>query len=138
PPRHEYVALLRDPTTRPAPSRNRMPALPAGSQPAEFRAETAAVASDYRHRRGYNPAFLGEQFAVDLPSVDRNAADVLDFEFNRASETELRYEHFSVVMSRSRRLCFLSACNIDGNQSRKSPRPPRKWDPRSPKAQQIM
>src|SRR5262249_35231770 len=36
------------------------------------------------------------------------------------------------------RLCFLSACNIDGNQSRKSARAASKWDPRIPKAQQIM
>src|SRR5262249_19846448 len=132
------ISLDFDPASLAAPARYRMPAAPAGSRPAQLHAQTEAVASDYRDRRGYNPAFLGEQFAVDLPSVDRNADDVLDFEFNRASETELRYEHFSVVMSRSRRLCFLSACNIDGNQSRKSPRPPRKWDPRSPKAQQIM
>ncbi len=41
-------------------------------------------------------------------------------------------------MSRSRRMCFLSACNIHGNQSRKSARVGWKWDPRIPKAQQIM
>jgi len=35
-------------------------------------------------------------------------------------------------------MCFLSACNIDGNQSRKSARVGWKWDPRIPKAQQIM
>ena len=70
---------------------------PVDSEPAEFIAETEAVASDYRDRRGYNPAFLGEQFAVDLPTVDRNVDDVLDFEFDSALETELRYEHFSVV-----------------------------------------
>ena len=116
----------------------RMSAARASTEPAELTAETEAVASDYRDRRGYNPTFLGEQFAVDLPSVARNADDVLDFEFDNASETELRYEHFSVVMSRSRRLCFLSACNIDGNQSRKSARAAWKWDPRIPKTQQIM
>ena len=113
-------------------------AAPAASEPAEFIAETEAVASDYRDRRGYNPAFLGERLAVDLPSLNRNADDMLDFEFDGASETELRYEHFSVVMSRSRRMCFLSACNIDGNKSRKSARVAWKWDPRIPKAQQIM
>ena len=53
-----------------APARYRMSAAPAASEPAEFIAETEAVASDYRDRGGYNPAFLGEQFAVDLPSVD--------------------------------------------------------------------
>lgn len=132
------ISLDFDPASLAAPARYWMPAAPAGSEPAEFIAETEAVASDYRDRRGYNPAFLGERFAVELPSVDRNADDVLDFEFDSASGTELRYEHFSVVMSRSRRMCFLSACNIDGNQSRKSARVAWKWDPRIPKAQQIM
>src|SRR5262249_62289945 len=94
------ISLDFDPASLAAPARYRMPAAPAGSEPAEFIAETEAVASDYRDRRGYNPAFLGEQFAVHLPSVHRNADDVLHFEFDRASETELRYEHFSVVMSR--------------------------------------
>jgi len=129
---------LGDPAGLAAPVQYRLPAALADSEPTEFIAETEAVASDFRDRRGYNPSFLGEQFAVDLPTVDRNAADVLDFEFDSASETELRYEHFSVVMSRSRRMCFLSACNIDGNQSRKSARGAWKWDPRIPKAQQIM
>jgi endonuclease G, mitochondrial len=35
-------------------------------------------------------------------------------------------------------MCFFSAVNIDGNQSRKSARVAWKWDPRIPKAQQIM
>src|SRR5262249_30088597 len=81
------------------PARYRLPTAPAGGEPPEFIAETEAVASDYRDRRGYDPAFLGEGFRVDLPSADRDGDDVLDFEFDGASETELRYEHFSVVMS---------------------------------------
>jgi endonuclease G len=70
--------------------------------------------------------------------VQRDADDVLDFQFNGETETELRYEHYSVVMSRSRRMCFFSAVNIDGNLSKKSKRVGWKWDPRIPKAQQIM
>jgi endonuclease G len=132
------ISLGFDPVSLGASVRYRMPAVPAGGEPAEFMAETEAVASDYRDRRGYNPAFLGERLVVDLPAVDRNADDVLNFEFDGTTETQLRYEHFSVVMSRSRRMCFLSACNIDGNQSRKSARVTWKWDPRIPKAQQIM
>ena len=104
----------------------------------DFVEQTEAVASDYRDRGGYDPNFLGNRFKVDFPSVTRTAADVLDFEFDGRSETELRYEHFSVVMNRRRRMCFLSACNIDGNQSRKSGRVAWKWDPRIPKEQQIM
>jgi endonuclease G len=104
----------------------------------DFIDETEAVASDYRNRGGYDSSFIGNRFKVDLPSVTRAAADVLDFEFDGKLETELRYEHFSVVMSRSRRMCFFSACNIDGNQSRKSARVAWKCDPRIPKVQQIM
>ena len=100
---------------------------------------TEAVAEDYHDREGYQPDFLGKtKMVVDLPSVDHHADDVLDFKVDGKSETELRYEHYSVVMSRSRRMCFFSAVNIDGNQSRKSARVAWKWDPRIPKAQQIM
>ena len=45
---------------------------------------------------------------------------------------------YPIVMSRSRRMCFFSAVNIDGNLSKKSKRVTWKWDPRIPKAQQIM
>jgi hypothetical protein len=42
------------------------------------------------------------------------------------------------MMNRRRRMCFFSAVNIDGNLSKKSARVGWKWDPRIPKAQQIM
>src|SRR3984893_8136399 len=131
------IAVGFDAASRGTPARYPMPTVKTG-EPAEFIAETEAVASSYRDRRGYDPAFLGQTAVVDLPTGDKNADDILDFEVDGATETELRYEHFSVVMSRSRRMCFLSACNIDGNQSRKSARVAWKWDPRIPKAQQIM
>ena len=100
--------------------------------------EFEATAEDYRDRAGYESGFLGEgDFEVALPSVVRNAADVLQFEFDGKTETELRYEHFSVLMSKRRRMCILSACNIDGNQSRRTGRGSWKWDPRIPKPQQI-
>ena len=98
-----------------------------------------AVAEDYRDREGYQADFLGDgKLAVGLPAVQRGADDILDFQFNGKTETELRYEHYSVVMSRSRRMCFFSAVNIDGNLSKKNTRAGWKWDPRIPKAQQIM
>ena len=96
-----------------------------------------AVAEDYRDREGYKADFLGKD-KIDLPSVERNVSDVLHFPFNGKAETELRYEHYSVVMSRSRRMCFFSAVNINGNMSKRSARTGWKWDPRIPKAQQIM
>lgn len=103
-----------------------------------FVAGEEAIADSYLDRKGYQANFLGKKPAVDLPLVKRHADDVLDFEFAGKTETELRYQHFSVLMSRERRMCFLSAVNIDGNLSKKSARVGWKWDPRIPKAQQIM
>ncbi|WP_242122129.1 DNA/RNA non-specific endonuclease [Sphingomonas lacusdianchii] len=91
---------------------------------------------DYRDRGGYVADFLGPE--VPLPKVRANGSDVLTFELDGKTEHELRYEHFSVVMSRSRRMCFFSAVNISGRQSRKSKRGPWRWDPRLPRTQQIM
>ncbi len=97
------------------------------------------VAEDYRDREGYQPDFLGGgKMKVGLPTVSRGANDVLKFEFDGKNATELKYLHYSVVMSRSRRMCFFSAVNIDGNLSKKSARVAWKWDPRIPKSQQIM
>lgn len=95
-----------------------------------------APADDYRDRTGYVADFLGP--AVALPQVVGAAADVLQFGPSGAPETVLRYEHFSVVMSRSRRMCFFSAVNIDGTQSRKSGRVGWRRDPRIPAKQQIL
>src|SRR5262245_33626160 len=115
-----------------------MAAMPADAASGAVEGEEA-VAEDYRDREGYQPEFLGDgNFKGDLPTVTRAADDVLEFEFDGNTETALHYQHYSVVMSRSRRMCFFSAVNIDGNLSKKSARVRWKWDPRIPKAQQIM
>lgn len=100
-----------------------------------------AVASDYRNREGYDADFLSDdddKREVGLPEVVRNTSDILKFDGPDGKETVLKYEHFSVVMSRSRRMCLFSAVNIDGNKSKKSARVAWKWDPRIPRTQQIM
>ena len=96
------------------------------------------VAADYRDREGYQPDFLGERMVVPLPSVETDAGDVLTYDNGGAADTVLRYEHYSVVMSKSRRMCFFSAVNIDGNASKRGARVGWKWEPRIPKEQQIM
>jgi endonuclease G, mitochondrial len=108
------------------------------AEPEESEDDTdEAVPADYRNRRGYIAGFLGDGFEVPLPVVERNANDVLEYELDGETRAVLPYEHFSVVMSRSRRMCILSAVNIDGNLSKKSARVEWKFDPRIPKAQQI-
>jgi endonuclease G len=119
------------------------PARPPAAAPAHSRADSTdeddevfaeATVEDYADRAGYDPRFLGER--VPLPRMI-DASDVLSFNVSGADEQALKYEHFSVVMSRSRRLCLFSAVNIDGLQPRRMRRPAWRFDPRIPKTQQI-
>ncbi len=97
-----------------------------------------AVPADYRNRKGYDPRFLGSGLVVALPKlVGAAAADVLTFTVEGRQESELRYEHFSVVMSRSRRLCRFSAVNINGKRATKRKRVGWRTDPRIPRQAQI-
>ena len=82
----------------------------------------------YSGAAGYDAAFLGEGFDVPLPQV-KDAADVAE---TLEGGKELDYTHFSIVMSRSRRLAYYSAVNIDGSQLVEVKRSNDKWyfDPR--------
>jgi endonuclease G len=90
---------------------------------------------EYLDRQGYDPAFLGVK--TPLPVMRKRTSDVLTFSWKGKAAQELAYEHFSVVMSKSRRMCFFSACNLDGGASKRGKRPGWRLDPRIPKAQQI-
>ena len=92
------------------------------------------VPADYIGRTGYRPSFLGPK--VPLPVV-RNKRDILTFTWKGRRESVLHYQHFSVVMSRSRRMCIYSACNIDGSRPHRFKRPSWRLDPRIPAQQQI-
>lgn len=92
----------------------------------------------YNDRGGYKSDFLGEALEVPLPEVTRKKSDVLTFEHDGETRSALDYEHFSVVMSRSRRMCFFSAVNIDGGTSKRTPRGAWRFDPRIPREAQIM
>lgn len=113
-----------------------------GAGTSEFDGDEAA-AEDYRSRLGYQPDFLHSEdehnATVALPEVTaQSAGDILTFPWEGKDETILRYEHYSVVMSKSRRMCFFSAVNIDGSLAKKTRRPNWRWDPRIPRSQQIM
>lgn len=95
------------------------------------------VPEDYADRHGYETSFLGEGLEVPLPVITSSANDVLTFELDGQDEQVLKYEHFSVLMSASRRLCRFSAVNIDGNQSKSFARVGWRTDPRIPKDAQI-
>ena len=93
-----------------------------------------SVPEDYVGRTGYSPTFVGP--AIPLPVV-KNTRDVLTFPWKGRQESVLKYQHFSVVMSRSRRLCIYSAVNIDGSSPRRGKRPSWRLDGRIPASQQI-
>ena len=101
-------------------------------------AATEARPEDYRGRDGYKPKFLGSSFKVPLPVLTKNRDDILKFTFDGKTLDVLDYQHFSVVMSNSRRMCRFSACNIDGKNSKKRTRTGWQFDPRIPKTAQIM
>jgi len=98
---------------------------------------TEGVPEDYTGREGYQAQFLGTEEEVPLPEPARaRQPDVLRFDGGR--EHVLRYEHFSVVMSRSRRMCFFSAVNIDGARTKRNvARVGWRTDPRIPARAQI-
>ncbi|HTV00367.1 MAG TPA: DNA/RNA non-specific endonuclease, partial [Luteitalea sp.] len=94
-------------------------------------------ADGYALRDGYRADFLGPDLLAPLPAID-HADDVLSVEWQGQSVQAIPYRHFSVVMSRRRRVCYLSAVNIDGARSVPHLRR-RDWrfDPRVPEAQQL-
>jgi endonuclease G, mitochondrial len=110
-------------------------------QPDVVVAEEGRV-EDYADRTGYDANFLadaaGRPVRIEFPRVVRDEADILTFDAGGKRESALHYTHYSVVMSKARRMCFLSAVNIDGNVAKKAKRVAWKWDPRIPKSQQIM
>ena len=74
---------------------------------------TSVSPEDYDDRNGYLPDFLGDSsdFLVPLPLL-KDKSDLLQVE--RAPKErpfELRYQNFSVIMSRSRRFCCITGVN---------------------------
>src|SRR5215471_336222 len=99
---------------------------------------TEGAPEDYLNREGYNEDFLGEDMRVSLPEVTRDAGQVVEFQFDGETQSVLKYEHFSVVMNRKRRMCFFSAVNINGKVPGKATRTEWRFDPRIDKSLQIM
>ena len=101
---------------------------------------TSGSPEDYDDRNGYLPEFLGEgsELLVGLP-LPKDKGDLVKVE--RAPKErpfELRYQNFSVIMSRSRRFCCVTGVNIDGSAPFfRFKRPGWKTDPRIPKAVQV-
>jgi len=67
----------------------------------------------YARRKGYDPKFLGPR--VDLPALSRERVEDTVL-LKDGSGHELKYTHFSVVMSKSRKIALFTAVNIDGRR----------------------
>ena len=79
----------------------------------------------FRDRQGFDEAFL-DTFPVPLPRcVGRTEGD--EAPLKSGDGHVLRYSNFSVVMSTSRRIALYTACNIDGQASKKIKRDKDLW-----------
>ena len=83
----------------------------------------------YEHSTGYDATFLSSKYVISLPKL---RPDLLqDAAPLKQGGNVLNYTHFSVVMSKSRRLALYTAVNINGKYLEKIKRS-NKWqfDPR--------
>jgi endonuclease G len=77
--------------------------------------------ADYEGRPGFDPEFLGGQHPIALPRLTGSRqADAIAVV---GGGCELRFWTYSTIMSRSRKLPFLSAANFDRNTKTQLPRP---------------
>lgn len=79
----------------------------------------------YELADGYNAGFLGKQYDVPLPELKEQLQE--DIAPLLAGGYVLNYTHFSIVMSKSRRLAFFTAVNIDGSQQKNIKRGNDSW-----------
>ena len=110
------------------------PSVPTPGPSATMEVFEEGVRDDYIGRGGYDSRFIGVD--VPLPTI-RDTSEVLKFPWNGHQKSELKYQHFSVVMNRNRRLCIFSAGNIDGAIPRRFKRPGWRLDARIPTSMQI-
>jgi endonuclease G len=91
---------------------------------------------DYDDREGFNPDFLG--VGVPLPALSQAQTNDA-VERTHGTGIHLHYWNFTTVQSRSRRLPFFSAANVDGKLRRKFDRSDVwRFDPRIPTEFQIL
>jgi DNA/RNA endonuclease G (NUC1) len=75
----------------------------------------AVHSDDLKNRKGYNSNFLGRK--VPLPTIATSLQDdiaILQKDIGGNGDHVLDYTHFSVVLSKSRKLPFYTAVNIEG------------------------
>lgn len=91
----------------------------------------------FEEMTGYDPEFLGERFSIPHPilrsDLQEDAARLIN-----SDGYILNYTHFSIVMSKTRRLAFYTVVNIDGKELKNKERNDRwRFDPRIERQFQI-
>jgi endonuclease G len=103
--------------------------------------EAIQIDPNYGDRPGYDPAFLGADYSVALPTLAAElvAAAATSDQTTGEPKYVLPYYHFSVVINKERRLAFFTAVNIDGTLGRRLKREPDHWyyDQRLPEDEQT-
>jgi endonuclease G, mitochondrial len=84
---------------------------------------------DYINRNGYDPHFLEK--IILQPTISNGLTNDI-VKLKNSNDIELKYTNFSLVMSKSRKLPFFTAVNIDGSQLKLLERTRDAWyyDPR--------
>ncbi|MET3457280.1 MULTISPECIES: DNA/RNA non-specific endonuclease [Pseudomonas] len=97
---------------------------------------TVTPAVQLQDRQGYDSGFLGD-FIVPWPSVEATLVD--DIYPTGTADNRLDYQHFSIMLSRRRRLALVAGVNIDGASSVEIDRRRDAWayDGRIPSDAQI-
>ncbi len=92
-----------------------------GSSVHTTQSDELSEAANLIDRRGYDPHFIGtDHLTVPMPQL--NCAQQKHLAKTKDGNDTLRYQHFSVVMNGTRKLAFVAAANIDGDDLRRPKR----------------
>lgn len=86
----------------------------------EKRSSSDPVNRDINDRQGYQHDFLG--FNISLENLYKPFSDKGLLAATLDEKMVLNYTHFSLVMHKVRRMCVITAVNIDGNLAKSVPR----------------
>jgi endonuclease G, mitochondrial len=91
-----------------------------GSSPVEGLKEPI-IDRDYTSRKGFDPKFLGVTTPLPIVKNPKLISPMLD------GRTVIPYEHFSVVLHKTRKLAIYTASNVDGSTTARRPEPGKKY-----------
>ncbi len=75
----------------------------------------------FEDRNGYEPNFL-DGWNIEMPKLTGEMKNDMRELRRGGTGVELKYQNFSVIMSKSRHLPLITAVNINGEESKKQPR----------------